>query len=70
MLLFPIDIVVWIAEKIHDIASKEMEDTLEKLQGELMNIQMALESEQITEEEYQKKENNILARMDDLNNKK
>jgi len=70
MLLFPVDFCIWIAEKIHDIASKEMEDTLEKLQAELMNIQMALESEQITEKEYQRKENNILARMDDLKDKK
>ncbi len=63
ILLFPIKGVVWMAEKIRDIAQKELEDTPEKLQRELLDLQMALEAEQIIEEEYQKREKNILERL-------
>ena len=55
-----------IAEKIRDMALEELEDTPEKLQRELLDLQMALETEEITEEEYEKKEKNILARMEAL----
>jgi len=48
------------------MALEELEDTPEKLQRELLDLQMALESEQITEAEYQKKEKDILERMEAL----
>ena len=57
---------VWIAEKIRDIAVEELEDTPEKLQRELLDLQMALETEQITEAEHQKKEKDILERLEAL----
>ncbi len=69
ILLFPIKGVVWIAEKIRDMAEKELEDTPEKLQRELLDLQMALEAEQITEAEHQKREKDILERMEALKEK-
>jgi len=66
ILLAPIKGIVWIAEKVRDMALEELEDTPEKLQRELLDLQMALESEQITEAEYQKKEKDILERMEAL----
>ena len=66
LLLAPIKGIVWIAEKVRDMALEELEDTPEKLQRELLDLQMALESEQITEAEYQKKEKDILERMEAL----
>ena len=70
ILLAPIKGIVWIAEKIRDMAVEELEDTPEKLQRELLDLQMALESEQMTEAEYQKKEKNILERLESLKGKK
>ncbi len=63
ILLAPVKGIIWIAEKIRDIAQKELEDTPEKLQRELLDLQMVLEAEQISEAEYQKKEKNILERL-------
>ena len=70
ILLAPIKGIVWIAEKIRDMALEELEDTPEKLQRELLDLQMALETEQISETEYQKKEKDILGRLESLKGKK
>ena len=69
ILLAPIKGIVWIAEKIRDMAVEELEDTPEKLQRELLDLQMALEAEQISETEYQKKEKDILERLETLKEK-
>ena len=70
ILLAPIKGIIWIAEKVRDMALEELEDTPEKLQRELLDLQMALESEQIAEAEYQKKEKDILKRLESLKGKK
>ncbi len=69
ILLAPIKGIVWIAEKVRDMALEELEDTPEKLQRELLDLQMALEAEQISEAEYGKKEKDILERMEALKKK-
>ena len=66
ILLAPIKGITWIAEKIRDMALEELEDTPEKLQRELLDLQMALEIEEITEKEYEKKEKDILERLEAL----
>ena len=66
ILLAPIKGIVWIAEKVRDMALEELEETPEKLQRELLDLQMALETEQITDEEYKKREEDILTRMEAL----
>ncbi len=70
ILLAPIKGIVWIAEKVRDMAAEELEDAPEKLQRELLDLQMALEVEQITETEYQKREKDILERLEALKKKK
>ena len=70
ILLAPIKGIIWIAEKVRDMAAEELEDTPEKLQRELLDLQMTLEAEQITEMEYQKKEKDILDRMEVLSKEK
>ncbi|MDP1538570.1 MAG: gas vesicle protein GvpG, partial [bacterium] len=70
ILLAPIKGIVWLAEKVRDMAVEELEDTPEKLQRELLDLQMALEVEQITETEYQKREKDILERLEALKEKK
>ena len=66
ILLAPIKGIVWIAEKVRDMALEELEDTPEKLQRELLDLQMTFETEEITEAEYEKKEKDILERMEVL----
>ncbi len=70
ILLAPIKGIVWIAEKVRDMAAEELEDAPEKLQRELLDLQMALEVEQITETEYQKREKDILEKLEALKKKK
>jgi len=57
---------MWIFETIHDRALEELEDTPEKLKRELLDSQLLLETDQITEEEYKKREKNILKRLNAL----
>ena len=66
ILLASIKGIVWIAEKVRDMALEELEDTPEKLQRELLDLQMTFETEEITEAEYEKKEKDILERMEVL----
>jgi len=70
ILLAPIKGIVWLAEKVRDMAVEELEDTPEKLQRELLDLQMALGTEQITEAEHQKREKDILERLEALNKEK
>lgn len=58
-----------IAKKIRDMADEELRDSPEKLQRELLDAQLLLETEQITEKEYQKREHGILERLNALRGK-
>ena len=69
ILLAPIKGVVYIAKKIHELAEEELVDTEEKLKRELLDIQMLFETDQISEEEYQKGEKDILGRLESLKEK-
>lgn len=60
------DLLIFIARKVQKMAEEEVEDTSEKLKKELLDLQMRLEMEELTEEEYKKKEDEILARMETL----
>ena len=66
ILLAPIKGIVWIAEKVNNLALEELEDTPEKLKRELLDLQLMLEIEDITEVEYNKREKDILDRLEAL----
>lgn len=66
ILLAPIKGIIWLAEKVRDMALEELEDTPEKLKRELLDLQMRLEMEEITEPEHKKKEDEILERLEAL----
>lgn len=51
-----------IFKKIHDMAMEELYSE-DKIQEELLNISQLYESDQITKEEYQKKEAALLERL-------
>ena len=63
------DFLMWIFEEIHDLAMEELEDTPEKLKRELLDNQLLLETDQITEDEYKKREKDILERLNALKEK-
>ena len=63
ILLSPIKGIVWIGKKIEEVVKRETNDK-SKIQENLLELQMRLELEEITESEYEKEEKKLLA---DLN---
>jgi len=69
ILLAPVKGLLYVFKEIHKIAEEELEDTPEKLKKELLRLQMLFETDQINEEEYSKREKNILERISALQKK-
>lgn len=61
--LIPIKGVAWIGQIIKDQAESELTDK-SKVQEELLNLQMRFEMDEISEEEYEKKEAKLLERLE------
>lgn len=69
-LLFPINLVtipakapIWIGKTLRDSAIKELTDE-SKVQEELLELQMRYEMDEISEEEYNKKEKELMERLE------
>ncbi|PJH75484.1 MAG: gas vesicle protein GvpG [Anaerolineae bacterium CG_4_9_14_0_8_um_filter_58_9] len=58
----PIEGVVWIAKKVAEQADKELYDA-EKVQGQLMELELRYDLEEISEEEYLATEQVLLERL-------
>jgi len=56
--------ITWIANKILDEANAELYDP-DKIQAELINISLQLEAGEITEKDYNKKEADLLDRLEE-----
>ncbi|OIN96251.1 hypothetical protein AUJ66_06805 [Candidatus Desantisbacteria bacterium CG1_02_38_46] len=69
LLLTPIKLGVKIVEQIRDMAENELYGE-DKIKGELLNLQMMLESEEITEEEYKKAEAILIEKLEESNKRK
>jgi hypothetical protein len=67
ILLAPLKGVVWLGQKISDVADQETND-VGRVKEDLMELQMQLELEQISEEEYSEKERGLLDKLDRLSN--
>lgn len=63
------DGLIWLAEKLQEIAEREVTDE-SKLKDELLNVRTLFETDQISEEELQKKEDEILRRMETIRQEK
>jgi len=63
ILLAPLKGVVWLGEKLNEIAEKELSDT-GRIKEELMALQLRFELDEITEQEYNEKEKELLDRLD------
>ena len=63
ILLGPIKLVKWIGEKLHESAEQEVTDE-SVIQEQLLELQMRYELDEITEEEYMRGEDRLMARLE------
>ena len=65
ILLAPLKGVIWIGKKINEIVEKEMSDE-GRIKEKLMELQMRFELDEISEEEYNRHEKELLERLDTI----
>lgn len=63
ILLAPVNAVVWLGGKINEIVEKEISDE-GTIKEKLMELQMRLELDEISEEEYNRREKELLTRLE------
>ncbi len=69
ILLAPVNGVVWLAEKIKEAADHEFSDP-GVLKQKLMDLQMMLELNQISEDDFRQRESALLARLEEVTKEK
>ena len=63
ILLAPLKGVVWLGKQLNDMAQQELHDG-GRIKEELMALRLQFELDQISEQEYDEKEQGLLARLD------
>ena len=63
ILLAPLKGVIWMGQKLGDMAQKELSDK-GRIKEELMRLQLQFELDEISQAEYDQKENELLDRLD------
>ena len=63
ILLAPLKSVIWLGRKLNEVAEKELYDE-GHIKEELMALQLQFELDEISEKEYDKKEEELLDRLD------
>ena len=63
ILLSPLKGVIWLGKKINEVAENEFSDE-GLIKEKLMELQLKFELDEISEEEYNKQEKELLARLD------
>ncbi|MEA1050661.1 gas vesicle protein GvpG [Lamprobacter modestohalophilus] len=66
LLLSPYRGLLWIFKEIHNAALEEVEGEAARIRNELTDLYMMLETEQIDEEEFDRREGPLLDRLDEL----
>ena len=64
ILLFPMRSIHWIFRELHNAARQEMENEAESITAELSDLYMMLETERITEDEFDACEKQLLDRLE------
>jgi Gas vesicle protein G len=67
ILLAPLKGVVWMGQKLNDMAQEEIWDE-GRIKDELMRLQLQFELDEISAEEYDRKEEELLDRLDAIAN--
>ena len=63
IILGPVKLVKWVGEKLHESAEQEVTDE-SVIQEQLLELQMRYELDEITEEEYRKGEDRLMAQLE------
>lgn len=63
ILLAPLKGVIWLGRKINDVVERELSDE-GLIKEKLMELQLRFEMDEISEEEYNRQEGELLARLD------
>jgi hypothetical protein len=64
ILLFPARSLLWIFRELNNAARQEMENEAESITSELSDLYMMLETERITEDEFDAREKQLLDRLE------
>ena len=67
ILLAPLKGVMWMGQKLGDMAQKELSDK-GRIKEELMRLQLQFELDEISQQEYDRKEKELLDRLDAITN--
>lgn len=67
--LLPLKGVIWLGRKINEVAEREFSDE-GLIKEKLMQLQLRFELDEISQEEYQEQEKELLARLDAVRNAK
>jgi hypothetical protein len=63
ILLAPIKAVVWFGEKLNEVVEQEFSDE-GKIKEQLMELQLRFELDEISEEDYDRREQELLERLE------
>jgi len=63
ILLAPLKGVIWLGEKLNEVVGKELSDT-GRIKEELMALQLRFELDEISRQEYNEREKELLDRLD------
>jgi hypothetical protein len=69
LLLAPVKAVVWLAEKVQEAAGREFSDP-GVLKQKLLDLQIMLELNQISEDDFRRRESELLARLEEITKSK
>ena len=69
IVLSPVKLVVWMSKKIDDIVQKELSDE-GLIKEKLMQLQLRFEMDEISEEEYNRQEKELLERLEAIRKSK
>jgi len=67
ILLAPLKGVIWMGQKLSDMAQEEMTDK-GRIKEQLMRLQLQFELDEISQAEYDQKEKELLDRLDAITN--
>ena len=65
ILLAPLKSVIWLGKKINEVVEREVSDE-GRIKERLMELQLRFELDEISEDEYNKQEKELLARLDEI----
>ena len=66
ILLFPFKGLLWVFEEIYNAAEQEIRDQADQITIELQRLYVLLEQGQITEAEFDRRESELLDRLDEI----